>query len=166
MSESGREVDGPAAQLRVVAPGLYTLLVDAGRPGSRALGVPVGGAADRAALLLGNALVGNPPETPALEVALSGPTLQTDASVACVLCGADFQLAAEGHPRGSLQSNKTFTLAAGGTLNIGAARSGARGYLCIRGGFQAPLILGSRSALEPLSAGITLNCRAATIGRR
>ncbi len=38
--------------------GLQSLLVDRGRERSRALGVPAGGAADRAALALGNALVG------------------------------------------------------------------------------------------------------------
>ena len=32
--------------LRVLDPGLYTLIVDFGRPRSRALGVPVGGAAE------------------------------------------------------------------------------------------------------------------------
>ena len=47
--------------LRVREPGLQSLLVDFGRARARALGVPVGGAADRAALTLGNALVGNDP---------------------------------------------------------------------------------------------------------
>ena len=45
--------------LTVVAPGLHTLVVDRGRRRTRSLGVPVGGAADRRALALGNALVGN-----------------------------------------------------------------------------------------------------------
>jgi antagonist of KipI len=58
--------------LRVLAPGLSTLVVDFGRPGYRSLGVPVGGAADRAALALGNGLVGNPPDAAALESAWPG----------------------------------------------------------------------------------------------
>ena len=62
--------------LRVLSAGPATLLVDGGRPAGRSLGVPVGGAADRAALTLGNAIVGNPPDTPALEMALAGPTLE------------------------------------------------------------------------------------------
>ena len=32
--------------LRVLEPGLFTLVVDRGRPATRRLGVPVGGAAD------------------------------------------------------------------------------------------------------------------------
>src|SRR5258707_5546856 len=40
--------------LKVLESGLFTLVVDGGRPDSRRLGVPVGGAADRFAQALGN----------------------------------------------------------------------------------------------------------------
>ena len=76
------------AVLEVLHPGLCTLIVDQGRPHSRNLGVPVGGAADRSALAIGNALVGNEPDAAALEIALVGPTLVADAELACVLYGA------------------------------------------------------------------------------
>ena len=56
----------PEAALEVLQPGLSTLVVDAGRPHHRGLGVPLGGAADRTSLALGNALVGNPPDAAAL----------------------------------------------------------------------------------------------------
>ena len=59
----------------VLDAGPSSRIVDFGRPASRSLGVPVGGAADRAALALGNALVGNPPDAPALEISLKGPVL-------------------------------------------------------------------------------------------
>ena len=85
--DDGTEIER-AAHLRVLNPGWCSLIVDRGRLSSRALGVPVGGAADRAAWMLGNALVGNPPEAAALEMTLTGPTLQTDADIACVVCGA------------------------------------------------------------------------------
>ena len=70
--------------LRVLHPGLHSLIVDFGRPGSRSLGVPVGGAADLFSLAIGNALVGNPPDAPALEICLSGPVLCADDDLACV----------------------------------------------------------------------------------
>ena len=78
--------------LRVLEPGLFTLLVDCGRPRTRSLGVPVGGAADRTALAIGNALVGNPPDAAALEIALAGPTLQAECDLAAVVYGAPFEL--------------------------------------------------------------------------
>ena len=64
--------------LLVLEPGIESRIVDLGRPRSRSLGVPVGGAADRRSLALGNALVGNDPDTPALEITLKGPRLRAD----------------------------------------------------------------------------------------
>ena len=82
--------------LRVLAAGTHSLIVDAGRPRSRGLGIPVGGPADRTSLALGNALVGNPPFTPALEITLSGPTLSADANVGMCVFGAPFRLDRDG----------------------------------------------------------------------
>ena len=141
--------------LTVLSPGLYSLVVDRGRPSARALGVPVGGAADRAALALGNALVGNPSDSVALELTLSGPTLRADHRTAVVVFGAPFALAVNGHP---VSAGTTFTLEPGDTLAIGGTPAGARGYLCVAGGFDAPAVLGSRSGLDPVNAGDVLTC--------
>src|SRR5262249_28363450 len=78
--------------LRVLDPGLYTLVVDFGRPHCRSFGAPVGGAADRTSLALGNALVGNPPDAAALEITLAGPTLEAGCDLACVVYVAPFDL--------------------------------------------------------------------------
>jgi biotin-dependent carboxylase-like uncharacterized protein len=136
--------------LTVLDAGPYSLLVDLGRPAARALGVPVGGAADRAALALGNALVGNPPGAVALELTLAGPTLRAEHPTACVVFGAPFT--------GSVPAGTTFLLRRGDVLKIGGTPEGVRGYLCVRGGFRAPAVLGSRSALEPIRAGDVLDC--------
>src|SRR5215207_9380454 len=96
--------------LRVREPGLQSLLVDYGRPRSRSLGVPVGGAADRAALALGNALVGNAPDAVALEAAFSGPTLEALHPAACVIFGAPIQSTVNGAP---VPPGTTFTLEVG-----------------------------------------------------
>jgi len=142
--------------LLVRDPGLLSLLVDHGRPRWRSLGVPVGGAADRAALAVGNALVGNPPDAPAVEFTLTGPTIEADGPAACAVFGAPFSLAVDGRP---LTAGTTFTLEPGDVLRIGGTRSGVRGYLCAAGGFDAPEVLGSRSGLDPLKAGDVLSCR-------
>lgn len=147
------------ASLTVLSPGLFTLVVDEGRPRTRSLGVAVGGAADRLAFHLGNLLVGNPPDAPALEITLAGPTLVSDAPLACVIYGAPFDV--RPFPHGT-----TFTLPPGERLHIGGTPVGARAYLCIRGGLDAPEILGSRSALAPLKAGDVLACRPGRIAGR
>ncbi|HJZ59479.1 MAG TPA: biotin-dependent carboxyltransferase family protein [Gemmataceae bacterium] len=144
-------------------PGLLSLLVDHGRPRSRALGVPVGGAADRFALALGNALVGNPPDALAVEMTLSGPTVEARHRTACVVFGAPFQLTVNAR---AITTGTTFTLEPGDVLRIGGTPSGVRGYLCVAGGFDGPEVLGSRSSLEPLKAGEALECRASRIEPR
>jgi antagonist of KipI len=151
------------AGLHVVSPGLCTLVVDRGRPATRSLGVPVSGAADCASLVLGNALVGNPPDHAALEFSLSGPTLLAACDLACVVTGAPFSLATERQP---LRPGCTFTLHAGEELHVGGTSRGVCGYLCVRGGLLVPECLGSRTSLSPLAAGAFLPCEPGTIGRR
>lgn len=149
--------------LRVVEPGLCTLVVDGGRPRSRSLGVPVGGAADRFALALGNALVGNPPHTAALEITLAGPLLEAGCELAGVVFGAPFTLSSDRQP---LTAGTTFTLRPGEAVRIGDTWANLRAYFCVRGGIQSPEILGSRSALEPLRAGVELPCAPGSISSR
>jgi biotin-dependent carboxylase-like uncharacterized protein len=139
------------------------LIVDHGRPGYRSLGVPVGGAADRFALAIGNALVGNPPDAAALEISLNGPTLTPDSDLACVLYGAPFAMTINGSTQ---EAGKTFTLHSGEELRIAGTPRGMRAYLCVRGGLQTPLVLGSRSSLEPLRAGAELCCQSGVIHAR
>jgi biotin-dependent carboxylase-like uncharacterized protein len=122
--------------------------------------VPVGGAADRFALDIGNALVGNPPGTAALEISLNGPTLTSDSDVACVFYGAPFEMTLDGT---ACDVGKTFTLHRGAVLRIGGTASGMRAYLCVRGGLQTPMVLDSRSSLEPLRAGAELSCQAGVL---
>ncbi len=141
--------------LRVREAGLQSLLVDFGRERSRALGVPVGGAADRAALALGNALVGNAPHAVALEAAFVGPTVEALHPTACAVFGAPFSVAVNGRAK---TAGVTVTLEPGDVLRVGGTGAGARAYLCVAGGFDTPEILGSRSALDPVRAGDTLAC--------
>jgi 5-oxoprolinase (ATP-hydrolysing) subunit C len=141
--------------LQVVDAGIYTLVVDYGRPGFRALGVPVSGAADRFSLAIGNALVGNRPDAPALELSLAGPTLQADCELGCVVFGAPFALSSD---RQRVRVGKTFTMAPGEELMTGSTPHRMRAYFCVRGGVRAKSTLNSASSLEPLKAGESLEC--------
>ncbi|MFO0824614.1 MAG: biotin-dependent carboxyltransferase family protein [Gemmataceae bacterium] len=149
--------------LHVRDAGLLSLLVDLGRPHTRHLGLPLGGASDRAAFALGNALVGNSPDAVALEVTLAGPTLEALHPTACVVFGAAFQSTVNGTP---IRPATTFTLEPGDILRLGWPGSGCRGYLCVAGGFNAREVLGSRSGLEPVRAGDVLVSRASRIEAR
>jgi biotin-dependent carboxylase-like uncharacterized protein len=147
----------------ILEPGLATLLVDAGRPRTRSLGVPVSGAADRVSWMLGNAMLGNPLHAAALEFALAGPRLQATADVACTVFGAMFELTINDQ---AINVGTTFTLSAGDVLHVGKCYVGMRGYLCVMGGFQGESILGSQSSLALLATGDTLRCAASRVPRR
>lgn len=151
------------AGLRVVTTGLYSLVVDGGRPQARHWGVPRGGAADRAAWQLGNALLGNPADAAALEITLSGPILEATCPIALALCGAPFDVTVDGRewPVGA-----TWTLQPGQRLVISGAQRGARLYLCVAGGLLTPQQLGSRTMWEPIRSGQILPCRPAVVPRR
>jgi len=149
--------------LTVLEPGLHSRLVDAGRPRSRHLGVPVGGPADRAAFALGNALVGNPPDAPALELTMIGPTLRAEQRTAGVVFGAPFVMGISGGRPAA--AGVTFVLEPGDGLKIGGTPAGARAYLCVAGGFDAPAVLGSRSGVDPVRAGDVLACPGSAAGR-
>lgn len=149
--------------LVVLEAGLASRVVDAGRPNWRSLGVPLGGAADRASLALGNALVGNVPDAAALEVCLRGPTLRAEVDVGCVVWGAPFDMAVGPKP---WRVGRSFTWKAGQEVHMGGTPRGMRAYLCVCGGLDTALVLGSRSALAPLKSGMVLPCRSGTAHER
>jgi antagonist of KipI len=144
---------------RVIHPGALTLLVDPGRPASRSLGVPLGGPADRSAFAFANFLVGNQGDEPALEIALSGPTLVAQNDVSVAIVGAPFSIHLDEQP---IDAGRLFPVRGGQTLRIGSTKVNARAYLATRGGFEAPLILGARSALAPVAANEVLRCSPST----
>jgi antagonist of KipI len=86
--------------------------------------------------------VGNPIDAAALEITLIGPELEFSTDAVIAVCGADFDISANGHPVGIGVSKPV----AGGTrLVFGRRRAGARAYLAVAGGLQTPCVLGSRA---------------------
>lgn len=133
--------------IEVLRAGLCDLVMDAGRPGRRALGVPAGGAADPAALAAANALVGNAADAAGLEIALVGPQLRFPRGGVAALCGATFS--ATRSSGATVAWNQTLVLAAGETLQLGEATDGCRCWLAVRGGLAVPPVIRSRSTFLP-----------------
>jgi allophanate hydrolase len=132
------------AGLKVLAPGLHTTVQDLGRLGYQAIGVPVSGALDGFSLQLANALVGNSPRTPALEVLMSGPTFEVAADtvrVALAGVGANLAIGAE---KARIRAGQSVTLPRGAVIEVVAGQS-ASGYLAVEGGVAVPRVLGSTS---------------------
>jgi biotin-dependent carboxylase-like uncharacterized protein len=126
--------------LRVISPGLLTTVQDLGRPGYQHLGVPVGGALDAVSLRAANALVGNVPQTGALEVAYVGPTLVVEAdAVRLSFVGAQAPIdiyADEGATTGTrIGMMRTVRLRRGQALRVGSLSGGTVLYIAVEGGF-------------------------------
>jgi allophanate hydrolase len=131
--------------LKVLAPGLHTTVQDLGRPGYQAIGVPVSGALDGFGLRLANALVGNPPGTPALEVLISGPTFEVSAdTVRVALAGPGASLAI-GAEKARVGAGQSVTLPRSEVIEVIVGRQSASCYLALEGGVAVPLVLGSAS---------------------
>src|SRR5215471_12098491 len=134
-----------SAGLKVLAPGLHTTVQDLRRAGYQAIGVPVSGALDGINLRLANALAGNPPGAPTLEVLISGPTLEIAAdTVRVALTGAGASLAI-GPEKARLDTGQSVTLPLGEIIEVVAGRQSACCYLAVEGGVAVPLVLGSAS---------------------
>lgn len=129
--------------VHVLKPGLLSSLQDAGRPGHAALGVGRAGAMDGPAWQLANALAGNAHGEAAIECTLLGPTLRFDQPAVIALGGA----AIAAHVGGvAIPMWTRCALPAGSVLQLGGIAVGCRTYLALRGGFDVPPLLGSRSS--------------------
>lgn len=125
-----------------VTPGLLTTVQDLGRPGLGPLGVSAAGAADSVALRLGNRLLGNSPGAAALEMTLIGGTFVAPQGAVVALSGGYVEPRVNG---GAVRMWSTIELARGEVLETGPLLSGARCYLCVRGGLNVREVMGSAS---------------------
>jgi biotin-dependent carboxylase-like uncharacterized protein len=105
-------------------------------------GIPPGGAADLCAFHLNNAVLGNAPNRPALELMLLGGALEVLAETFLAFTGADLAPRINGEP---IPLATPVRAHPGDLLETSAARSGCFAYLGISGGFDAATSLGSHS---------------------
>ena len=153
--------------IEVLLPGPQSSLQELpGRLGLWEVGVPPSGPMDARSFRHANALVGNDPDTCALELTVSGPTLRFHTDAVVALSGAAMRASLDGEPQ---LHGRAFAVAAGQTLAVGSIQGpGQRTYLALRGGFAAPVVLGSRAtfalgafgghATGVLKAGDVLHC--------
>ncbi len=146
--------------LKILSPGLHTTVQDLGRFGYQNIGVPVSGALDGFSLRLANALVGNPQGMAAVEILVSGPTVEIaadSARLALVGTGASLGIRRE-NPR-VVAAGQSLTVQRGDIVQIAPGRQSACCYLAVEGGIAVPRVLGSASTYVRAALG-GLNGRA------
>jgi antagonist of KipI len=127
----------------------FATIQDLGRTGFRDSGVPVSGLADRESGLLLNAILGNDPNAAMIECAVGGGAFRFDCATTIAVGGADAVISVNGAP---VHSWSPIVVADGDELRIERIVRGRFVLVAVRGGIDAPVVLGSRSTL--LSAGI------------
>ncbi len=128
--------------IEVQAPGLLTTVQDLGREGFGPIGVSPSGAADPISLRVGNRLVGNLESAAGLEMTLLGGTFLFPQGAILALTGSDFGATLD---CAAVALGTSFEVSPRQTLRLGPTRSGARCYLCVRGGIAVPAFLRSAS---------------------
>lgn len=150
--------------LSILAPGLQTTWQDAGRPGYAAMGISPAGAMDKTALRQANRLVGNPVDTPCLEITMGGFHALAHKDMVIAVTGAPCLIYLKTRVRQyPLNFGTACSLAPGDEVIINTPHRGVRSYLAIRGGGDAEQTLGSASfdslakiGVSPLQAGHTI----------
>ena len=132
--------------LKVIIPGIQTTVQDLGRTGFQDVGVPVSGPLDRVSFRYANALVGNPPGTPALEMLRQGPALEVLAeSVRIALVGSQGNIEVRSANARTIPAGQSARLIRGEEVRIGKLGDSGCAYLAIEGGLDVATTLGSAS---------------------
>ena len=126
-----------SARLLVLRPGLHDTFQAPGASGWRAFGVPAGGPFDLDAHGLANALVGNPPGVPTVEMTLLGGEFEALDLLGLALAGAPMAARIERRDGGRvpLRVPQSATLGPGDRLVLGGTPREVRTYLGVKGGW-------------------------------
>ena len=131
-------------EIQFLHAGLHTTIQDLGREGLQAKGIPIGGVLDTVSAKIANVLVGNPIETPVLEMTLLGAKMNFKSVAQIALTGANLSPKINGR---AVKMYETLNIPKGASLSFGKQKQGARTYLAIRGEWQVQSYLGSCSPL-------------------
>ncbi len=136
--------------LSIFKPGILDTIQDLGRFGHQHMGINPGGVMDRFAAQAANILVGNAAKEAVIEMHFPASVLIIEQAALVAFCGADFSATINGEP---VPANHPVLVNKNSILQFHKLVSGARVYLAVRGGFDIPLWLGSRSTNLKAGAG-------------
>ncbi|MGP1993629.1 biotin-dependent carboxyltransferase family protein [Zobellia laminariae] len=128
--------------LKVLKSGLFTSVQDIGRYGYLNKGVPVAGYMDGFSAKKVNQLLDNDIRAAVLEITMTGPTLIFEEETYISMGGALLSVTLNNEP---INNYEVIKVKKGDILSYGKLEKGFRNYLAVKGGFKAPLVLGSRS---------------------
>jgi len=126
--------------------GLLSLIVDGGRPGFQAFGIPPGGAMDTKAAHSANWLVGNKKNSAVIEITIKGPSIRIEGHGQIAITGADISAKINGY---LINRYETISINDGDKITFGKLNSGCRSYLAISGIIDTPEWMESKCTIVP-----------------
>ncbi|MBW5905481.1 biotin-dependent carboxyltransferase family protein [Staphylococcus haemolyticus] len=126
--------------IKILKPGLFTIVQDKGRFGYQHLGFSGSGAMDQFSYNLGRKLIGN--SGPSLEFTIIGPTLTFTQANTFVITGGQFNAKLNDI---NISNNNVLLANKGDVLEFGPAIKGARGYIFFGHPLDIEMVAGSYS---------------------
>lgn len=132
-----------SGRLRILRAGPGSTVQDAGRHHYLRYGVTPAGPMDWIAYRTANAVLGNPPDAAAVEIAMGGLELVCEeAPLHVAFCGAGFAWTHKGRP---VPTAARLRLEPGDVLSARLGAAGVWTYLAVAGGLDTPVVMGSRA---------------------
>ncbi|TDL95378.1 biotin-dependent carboxyltransferase family protein [Macrococcus carouselicus] len=135
--------------LKIIQPGLFTTLQDAGRNGVQHIGLSPSGAMDYFNFMVGNQLLENE-EFVSLEMTMQGGIFEFGRGNSFIITGADMQATLNDRP---VEVNTLYHAKMNDQLKFGAAVNGMRTYLTVRNGLDIEKVYDSYATHTKIGLG-------------
>jgi biotin-dependent carboxylase-like uncharacterized protein len=129
----------------VEKPGMLSAVQDLGRWGHQSRGISVSGPMDQFSLRMGNVMLGNGENDAAIEITLFGLDIVFREETCAVLTGADAAMTINGSPAPAWTVHHVTEGTRLAVTGLSGRGCGCRSYLCVSGGIDVPIVMGSRS---------------------
>ncbi|WP_439134475.1 biotin-dependent carboxyltransferase family protein, partial [Pseudomaricurvus sp.] len=143
--------------MKILNPGILSLLQDAGRFGQHQIGLTNGGPLDPLAFHWANRLCGNTTtdsdvysNATTIEVSIGGFKMQAECATRVAVTGGEMPVTLNGK---EIERWRTHTLNSGDTLELGYSQNGCRAYIAVSGGFKVSPSFGSSATVVRESLG-------------
>ena len=140
--------------IKVLDPGFYTSIQDAGRFGYQNYGVPVSGSMDQGSADIANRILGNPNSKALLELTMIGCILRFECNTQVSITGSDMDPKLNNL---SVQMYSCIEVRKGDVLSFRRVKDGFRTYLAFKGGIDSEKVMNSRSMYNGLTSQFKLN---------
>lgn len=128
--------------IKVIKPGMYTTIQDLGRYNYQRSGMSVSGAMDLFSLRVANILVGNRDDEACIEATLMGPELKFECDALIAVTGGNLNPKINGV---KIDMWSAVRVSGEDVLSFGPVKEGCRAYIAVAGGFDVPVVMGSKS---------------------